>query len=162
MEKFSITGNLEAHIQKQVESFQKLATQEGAKFICGFQNFHKQLQAHNILTSLATNANLATLSFLDKKIKLENYFGKNMYCLDHVDHKAKPDPTLFLHAAQKLKVKPQECLVFEDSQAGFHAAKAAGIKCIAIRNDLNKDLLHLADGTIGSYDQAVEEIKKLL
>jgi HAD superfamily hydrolase (TIGR01509 family) len=162
IEKFNISGTLDENITKQVELFQILAQEKNATFINGFQNFHKQLQNHRISTSLATNANLATLTFLDNKINLENFFGKNMYCLEHVDYKAKPDPTLFLHAAKKLNVKPQECVVFEDSYAGFQAARCAEIKCIAVKNEYNKDILHLADGAIENYDQAVEEIKKIL
>ena len=39
----------------------------------------------------------------------------------------KPDPGLFLHAAQTLGVHPSRCVVVEDSLSGIHAAKAAGM-----------------------------------
>lgn len=44
----------------------------------------------------------------------------------------KPDPACFLLAANKLKVPPSTCIVFEDSTAGIQAAKAAGMYCIAL------------------------------
>lgn len=44
----------------------------------------------------------------------------------------KPDPTLFLHAAQKLNVSPQQCLVIEDTIHGIQAAVAAGMPVIGI------------------------------
>ncbi len=44
----------------------------------------------------------------------------------------KPDPMCFLLAAEKLGVFPKECVVFEDSSAGIQAAKAAGMKCVAL------------------------------
>ncbi|HEY0256918.1 MAG TPA: HAD family phosphatase [Candidatus Methylacidiphilales bacterium] len=47
--------------------------------------------------------------------------------------KGKPHPDLFLHAAELLGVKPERCLVFEDAEPGFLAAKAAGMSCIDVR-----------------------------
>ena len=38
---------------------------------------------------------------------------------------SKPDPEIFLLAASKLKLQPEECLVFEDAEAGVEAAVAA-------------------------------------
>ena len=45
----------------------------------------------------------------------------------------KPDPACFLLAARRLQLSPRECLVFEDSEAGVQAAKAAGMTCIALQ-----------------------------
>lgn len=53
-------------------------------------------------------------------------------------NKNKPDPEMFLKAAEKLKVKPEECLVIEDSEKGIIAAKNARMKCIAIPDDWTK------------------------
>ena len=46
--------------------------------------------------------------------------------------RAKPDPEVFLTAAAMLKLSPSECVVFEDAQAGIDAAKAGGMKAVAI------------------------------
>lgn len=47
----------------------------------------------------------------------------------------KPDPAGFLLAARFLGVPPSSCLVFEDSAAGVTAAKAAGMRCVALRRE---------------------------
>ena len=47
--------------------------------------------------------------------------------------KGKPDPALFLRAAELLGVDPHRCLVFEDAEPGFLAAKAAGMDYIDVR-----------------------------
>jgi sugar-phosphatase len=44
----------------------------------------------------------------------------------------KPSPAGFLLGAERLGVRPEVCLVFEDSQAGVAAAKAAGMRCVAL------------------------------
>ena len=51
---------------------------------------------------------------------------------DQVTH-GKPNPELFLHAAELLDVDPKRCLVFEDAEPGFQAATAAGMDYIDVR-----------------------------
>ncbi|MBV8547434.1 MAG: HAD family phosphatase [Acidobacteria bacterium] len=50
---------------------------------------------------------------------------------DEVSH-SKPAPDLFLLASQRLGVAPADCLVLEDSEAGVHAARAAGMEVIMV------------------------------
>lgn len=53
----------------------------------------------------------------------------------------KPAPDAFLAAAQALKVNPEECLVFEDTDAGVAAANAAGMSWIDVRQSMTLPLL---------------------
>jgi beta-phosphoglucomutase len=46
--------------------------------------------------------------------------------------RSKPDPEVFLVAARKLAVPPAACLVVEDAEAGVDAARAAGMRCLAV------------------------------
>lgn len=63
---------------------------------------------------------------------------------------AKPDPEVFLIAAKELGLKPQECVVFEDAEAGIKAAKAAGMRSVGIGN---RDILMEADIVVaGLYE----------
>ena len=69
---------------------------------------------------------------------------------DYVDA-VKPDPALYLLALQRLGVRADEAIAFEDSPNGILAAKRAGIFCVAIPNPLTKDLpLELADRRLTS------------
>jgi sugar-phosphatase len=47
--------------------------------------------------------------------------------------RGKPAPDCFLLAARKLGAEPAECTVFEDSEAGVAAGKAAGMRVVALR-----------------------------
>ena len=47
--------------------------------------------------------------------------------------RGKPDPQVFLLAAQRLGAPPGRCVVLEDAVAGVQAARAGGMKCIAVR-----------------------------
>jgi sugar-phosphatase len=50
---------------------------------------------------------------------------------DHVD-RGKPDPAIYLRAAELLGLEPRDCLVFEDSRTGVRAARAAGMRVVAV------------------------------
>ena len=59
--------------------------------------------------------------------------------------KGKPDPQIFLMAAQKLRVEPGNCLVFEDAVLGVEAAKRAKMLCIGIDRYASPERLKQAD-----------------
>ena len=64
---------------------------------------------------------------------------------DQVTH-TKPDPEPYLTAAEKLAVKPDECLVIENAPSGITAAKQAGMFCIAVKTTIqNEQYLKDAD-----------------
>jgi len=159
-EQFDLADDIQTIANEKKQMAITLFAQE-VSFINGFEEFHKRLQEHFISTSVATNADDASLNVLARKLNFERFFGRNIYNVSSVNNRAKPDPALFLHAAKELNVQPHECVVFEDSLYGFEAAKAAGMKCIAIKNHLNKDLLNQVDDAIDSYDQADEALSKL-
>ena len=62
--------------------------------------------------------------------------------------KSKPDPEVFLKGAEGLGFKPEECIVFEDAQAGVEAAKKGGMKAIGIGE---ASVLNEADKVIPSF-----------
>jgi HAD superfamily hydrolase (TIGR01509 family) len=57
----------------------------------------------------------------------------------------KPAPDIFLAAAKKLNVKPSTCVVVEDAVNGIQAAKAAGMRCVAIASSFPAERLQEAD-----------------
>ena len=54
--------------------------------------------------------------------------------------RAKPSPTLYLEALDLLGVPAAEAVAFEDSPNGVLAAKAAGVFCVAVPNEVTRDL----------------------
>jgi beta-phosphoglucomutase-like phosphatase (HAD superfamily) len=62
--------------------------------------------------------------------------------------KSKPDPEVFLKGAAGLGIPANECIVFEDAQAGVEAAKAGNMRAIGIGNDAT---LGLADKIIPNF-----------
>lgn len=70
--------------------------------------------------------------------------------------KAKPDPEVFLLGAKAVNVKPEQCVVFEDAEAGVEAAIAAGMRCIGIGDE---KVLYKANFVIpGLHKMSVSEL----
>jgi beta-phosphoglucomutase len=64
--------------------------------------------------------------------------------------RGKPAPDIFLLAAERLGVAPGQCLVIEDAPAGVAAAKAAGMRCLAVTNSHPAASLAAADRIVAS------------
>jgi len=77
--------------------------------------------------------------------------------------KGKPDPEVFLKAAELIRVKPERCVVIEDAVAGIKAAKNAGMKAIAVTTTHPRERLAEADIVVERIaDVTVEMIEELL
>lgn len=79
---------------------------------------------------LAIGSSSKNAGYILEKIGLKHFFdaisdGNNIT-------KSKPDPEVFIKAAEYLKLSPKECFVVEDAEAGIDAAKAGGFTAIAI------------------------------
>jgi len=67
--------------------------------------------------------------------------------------RGKPAPDIYLAAARKLEVDPENCLVIEDAPLGVTAAKAAGMCCLAISMSASKSELAEADRVVRGFDE---------
>jgi HAD superfamily hydrolase (TIGR01509 family) len=81
--------------------------------------------------ALATNAEAANVDFLLDTAGLRPCFQVVIdgYQVRH----PKPDPEIYLLAADKLGAPPRNCIVFEDSYSGVQAARAAGTRVVGVR-----------------------------
>ncbi|MGN1416911.1 MAG: HAD family hydrolase [Oscillospiraceae bacterium] len=78
--------------------------------------------------------------YVEEELKFTGLYDmfEVILCGDNVT-KSKPDPQIFLTAAQRLNVSPEECYVLEDSYNGIRAAHAAGMKPIMVPDLLPPD-----------------------
>ena len=63
----------------------------------------------------------------------------------------KPDPEIYLKVSGMLGVKPEECLVIEDSVNGINAAVRAGMTVFAVTNDITRESVHKAEVLENQY-----------
>lgn len=124
---------------------------QGIGFVDGFPEFHKKIVIYNLKYAIATNADDATLEHTKEVLNLPHYFGEHIYGISCVNHVCKPDPAIYLHAAEQLAINPQECIAIEDSAHGIAAARSAGMLCIGINTSKNKQQLSQAHHIVDTY-----------
>jgi beta-phosphoglucomutase len=83
--------------------------------------------------ALATMAPRLNLEALVAGLELGAYFEAAVAAEDV--ERPKPDPQVFVLAAQRLGVPPERCVVVEDTAAGVEAARRAGMRCIGVNRD---------------------------
>ena len=102
--------------------------------------------ARTMVEALSTHHKLAIASgswVKDIRSILENAGALNLFPVILGKESAareKPNPDIFLNAAENLGCAPSECFVLEDALKGLHAAKDAGMPCIILRNPLNRNI----------------------
>lgn len=86
------------------------------------------LRKNGIRTAVGSSSKNA--SYILERLEAREMF--DAVCDGTMISNSKPHPEVFLKAAEKLRLKPEECLVVEDAPAGLEAAKTAGMDCAVI------------------------------
>ena len=84
----------------------------------------------NLRKALASNAEPANVEFVLDEAGLRPYF--QVAISGQQVQRPKPDPAIYLLAAELLKVRPENCVVFEDSPTGIQAARGAGARVVGL------------------------------
>ncbi len=100
-------------------------------YIPGFEHFVKGLSKLNVQTAVVTSSNLQKMDKVySAQPGLKNYFDA---ILTSEDFKySKPNPDCYLEAARRFKLRPDECIGFEDSINGLRALQAARMFTIGL------------------------------
>ena len=106
---------------------------EEFKLAPGAIEFLDYLKENNILRTIATMSEWDNVEFYIKEFHLEKWFDLDKIVYSDGTIPGKPAPEIFIIAAEKIGLKPSDCVVVEDAIAGINSAKSAGIgKIIAI------------------------------
>lgn len=116
----------------------------------GIYNFMKELKDHHIKIAVASASKSAP--FLIDVLGLSKMID---FIVDPATVPGKPEPDIFLKAAEHFKVVPEDCIGVEDAQAGVEAIKNAGMFCIAIGD---RKVLKKADLILTSTAELTYEI----
>lgn len=115
-----MTNNL---VTPYFQSLEKIEPMPGVKILI------KQLKEKGMILAVASSSYSDVIEIILQKTGLKKYF--EVVVDSQMAGSSKPEPDIFLLAANKLNVKPEKCLVIEDSKNGIAAAKSAGMFCVA-------------------------------
>jgi len=105
----------------------------------GLETFLAELREAKLAMAIATSGSRSRVSFLLDRLGLTKSFSV-VVTADDVP-RGKPDPALFVKAAQNLNINPADLMAFEDAASGVRAARAAGMKCMGISNNGSSSVL---------------------
>jgi beta-phosphoglucomutase family hydrolase len=117
-------------ISEKKEAIYRQVFRPYLRAIAGLPGFLEQARLLHIPVALATSAGKTNIEYTLSGTGLKPYF--DVLVGGEEVTQGKPDPEIFLVAAQRLGIPPQRCLVFEDALLGVEAACRAGMKAIAI------------------------------
>ena len=112
---------------------------------------NQALQRPDFRLAIATSATLELSRAILESAKVP--YKRMIYVTGSEVKNKKPHPELFLLAAERMGIKPANCVVIEDAPNGVQAAKAAGAKCIAVTNTTSAANLAEADLVCNSLEQ---------
>ncbi len=96
----------------------------------GLKEFLEELSSNNVPCAVATSAPTENVDFILDGLDIRAYFSSVVDASQIT--RGKPDPEIYLKAAARLEILPEECVVFEDSLHGISAARSAGMKVIGL------------------------------
>lgn len=118
----------------------------------GLIDLLEKLTSKNFPIAVASSSFPEIIELILQKTGLRKHF--QVMVSSQEAGKSKPEPDVFLLAAKRLGINPENCMVIEDSANGIRAAKAAGMRCIAFEGPgANPANQKQADAVIKSFDQ---------
>ena len=118
-----------AQVSEKKEALFRELIKGKAKPLPGVPDWLRQFQTWGIKQAITSSAPPKNIEVLVAELKIEKFFEA---IVSGFDLPGKPNPDVFLKAANAIQVRPEKCVVIEDAIAGVEGAKRAGMKCIAV------------------------------
>ena len=128
-ERFQLPRGFEEAVE-EVLRIEKRILDEGVDVMPGAKELLTFLKANNYKTCVASSSARERSLNLLERYELVEYF--DYFVFGPEVNRGKPNPDIFLKAAEKLDISPEYCLVLEDSPAGIQAGYSAGMHVICI------------------------------
>jgi HAD superfamily hydrolase (TIGR01509 family) len=144
-EKFDLIG-VSSQLEKKIIAHVTALISTHGEPMQGIYAALTYFQQQGYRLALATSSSHQVIDAVFRKLGLWHYFE----VISSADDEAhgKPHPAVYLATASKLHLPVADCLVIEDSQSGFQAAQAAGMKTLVVTEDCHHDKF---SGALGRY-----------
>jgi beta-phosphoglucomutase len=115
---------------RRKEDLYKAAARQGVELLPGVRTLLEGLHSAGFRQAIGSSAPRGNVDLILEMTQSARFFDAIVSAED--TQRGKPDPQVFLVAAEKLSVPPRHCVVLEDAVAGVQAAKAGGMKCVGV------------------------------
>lgn len=146
--------------REKEEIYRSLVREQGIEPLPGIRELLASLNAEGIPCAIGSSTERANLDALLDLMDVRRFYSA-IVSGEEVEH-GKPDPSIFLLAAQRLGVAPSECVVIEDAHVGIEAAHRAGMRVAAVATTHPVEELGTADKAFPSTaDLTVDALRSV-
>jgi HAD superfamily hydrolase (TIGR01509 family) len=150
-QEFSLPLSVAEYIQQMTALRQAMIKRDGIRVIPHVQEFVKGLSQAGLKLA-ASSSSLAEIKVNLAEIGLSEYFSE-VVSTEEVEH-SKPAPDVYLAAAERIGIMPENCLGIEDTKNGTGAVRNAGMVCVGFANPaFPKQDLAFADRVVSSFSE---------
>jgi beta-phosphoglucomutase family hydrolase len=139
--------------RRKEELYRQVLREQGIAPLPGVAEFLAALKSAGVPCAVGSSTERLNIDTIMAGIGLGEYFNTIVSADDTT--RGKPDPQVFLLAAERLGVPPAKCVVFEDAFAGLEAAKAGGMQAVAVATT------HAAEKLRGHADRVVTRLDEV-
>ena len=141
--------------------YRELVAQSDITSLPGAAQWLERLRDSGVPCAVASSTHRLNIDLVLDRIGLKHAF-REIVSAENVEQ-GKPNPEVFLKAAERLKMSPARCVVFEDAYVGIEAAHAARMKVVAVATTHSPGELRDADLVVGRLDElSVERVAALV
>lgn len=134
---------------EEKESIYRELYQPFIKPLDGLKEFMSAIKMQGKKIAIASSAPQSNISFVVEKTGIKELVDVTVN--GNMVRLGKPNPDIFLKAAELLRIQPEKCLVFEDSLSGIQAAINAGMQVLAVATTHKKEEHDPALTIIGNF-----------
>ena len=162
-EKYGVPIDTAAAVQRRAENFFQLLEHEPLPAAPGVLGLVQAARdAPDMKVAIATSGQKAKQFPVIEGTGLRLEWFDVVLTGDDVERK-KPEPQIYLRTAERLRVPPERCVVFEDAPAGVAAAQRAGMCCVAVTSTVSASELAGADLIVDSLAEvSVARLRELV
>jgi beta-phosphoglucomutase family hydrolase len=131
--------------------YREIVREQGMTALPGVESWLQQLRAAEIPCVIASSTHRENITTTLEVLGLEPFFADIVTAEDV--KRGKPDPEVFLTAARRIEVAPADAVVFEDALVGITAARAAGMRVVAVASTEPREKLAHADWIVERMDE---------
>jgi len=136
---------------RKEELYRDIIREEGLEPLPGVRTWLARLATARVPCAIGSSTHRKNIEVSLDALGLREFFPEIVSAED-VSH-GKPDPEVFLKAAEKLSMPPARCVVFEDAHVGIEAAHRAGMRVIAVATTNRLEDLGKADLAVSRLDE---------
>jgi HAD superfamily hydrolase (TIGR01509 family) len=136
---------------RKEELYREIVVERGIEPLPGVTQWLDELRRYGIPCAIGSSTERLNIDTILNVLGIGHYFSA-IVSADDVSH-GKPDPEVFLTAAQRIGREPVRCVVFEDALVGIEAAHRGGMKVIGVATTNPIEAISAADLAVHRLDE---------